>query len=316
MTSTATRSSWPKRILLLTAGLVAFSFLFVVALRITVIELYRGIATSRATGLSAISPWDARSMWATAPMLQRSVDSDKDAGPNFLESSVARTAFLLSHSSSFDRSVAQLNRVVAAHQGYLEDLRTESQLGMGRSLAATLSVPSKEFEGTLTDLKTLGRIEASTEAGEDSAVKLASAERHVGAAHTSLSRLQRLQRERKGELRDAVALEKDITQATAVLAEAERQQDFLRSTVAQAHIRFTLIEDYRAPLQANFADASLGLRNSLVEGVSTILSSIALILGVVLEYGLPLLFWAALLFLPARLTWRRLRRAPAPAPAA
>ncbi len=90
-----------------------------------------------------------------------------------------------------------------------------------------------------------------SQAGEDSAVKLASAGRRLAAAQTNLSRLQKLQRERKGELRDAVVLEKDIAQAAEAVAENERLQENLQSTVAQAHIHFTLLEDYRAPFQAS-----------------------------------------------------------------
>jgi hypothetical protein len=309
MTATATRPSWPKRILLSIAGLVAFLLLFVIALRIAVTEMYRGagIESSRATGLAASPYWDERSMWSSAPMLQKSVDSARAAFP--WESPIARTADLRTRSSSFDRSVSELHRIVSARQAYLEDLRTETRSGSGRALAATLSVPTKEFDAAISDLKTLGRVEAISEAGEDSAVKLATAERHFAAAQTNLSRLQKLQRERKGELRDAVALEKDIAQANEIVAEAQRQHESLLSTVAQAHIHLVLMEDYRAPLETNLAGSTLAVRNSFVEGVSAIFSSLALVLGVLFEFGLPLLFWAIILFWPMRTVWRRFRHA-------
>jgi hypothetical protein len=307
MTGTPSRSSWPKRIFLVIAGFVSFLLLFVIALRITVSEMYRGggIESSRAMGLSAPS-WDERSMWSSTPMLQRSMPVDFARVAPW-ESSIARTADLRTHSSSFDRSVGALQQIVSSHQGYLEDLRTETRSGLGRALAATLSVPTKEFDATISELKTLGRVEAISEAGEDSAVKLATAERHLAAAQTNLGRLQRLQRERKGELRDAVALEKDIAQANETVAEAQRQHQGLVSTVAQAHIHLLLMEDYRAPFQANFAGSSLALRNSFVEGVGAIFSSLAFVLGVLFEFGLPLLFWALILFWPLRLVWRRFR---------
>ncbi len=310
MPVSATRSSWPKRILLTIVALVAVVLLFEIALRITVSEMYRGggIESSRATGLSAVSSWDERSMWSRRPMLQKSAPFDR-AAPG--ESSIARSATLNTRSSFFDRSVTQLHQIVSAHQGYLEDLRTESQSGSGRALAATLSVPTKEFDATISDLKRLGRVEAISEAGEDSAVKLATAERHLAAAQTNLSRLQKLQRERTGELRDAVALEKEIAQANEIVTESQRQHENLLSTVAQAHIHLFLMEDYRAPLEANFAGSTLALRNSFVEGVSAIFSSLALVLGVLFEFGLPFLFWALILFWPLRLIWRRFRHSRA-----
>jgi hypothetical protein len=172
-------------------------------------------------------------------------------------------------------------------------------------------VPSDEFESTVAELKTIGRIESISQAGEDSAVQLATAARHLTAAQTNLARLQKLQRERRGELRDAVALEKDIAQANESVAEGERQHESLLATVAQAHIRFTILEDYRAPLQVSLAGALLQIRNSFVEGSSAIFSTLALVLSVVLSYGLPLAFWLALLFWPLRALWRRFHRAPA-----
>jgi len=297
-----------KRLLIVATALVAFTMATIIGSRLAVESLFKGIASSRSSALSAIS-WDVGSMWSSGAMgvdrLQKGV----------AEPWIARSADLRARSAAFDRSFAALHQVVSTHHGYLEDLRTESRSGYGRALAATVSVPSNDFDATLADLKTLGRVEGISEAGEDFAVKLATTARRLAAAQTNLSRLQKLQRERKGELRDAVALEKDIAQANEAVDEAERQNQGLVSTVAQAHIRLTLMEDYRAPLQANLEGFFLQLRNSFVEGVGAIFSSAALVLGGLFEFGLPLLFWFALLFFPSRLAWRRFRRAPAAATA-
>jgi hypothetical protein len=306
MSAISSRASWPRRILFVVGGLAVFLLLFALALRITVIEMFRGIESSKAMGLDALASWDVGSMWGSG---RASVDYARIAPPG--ESWIARNADLRTRCSSFDHSVVALHEIVSAHHGYLEDLRTESRSGRGRVLAATLSVAAPEFDAAVSDLKTLGRIEAISEAGEDSAIKLASAERHLAATQTNLSRLQKLQRERKGGLRDAVALEKDIAQANEAVAEAKRQHEGILSTVAQAHIRLTLIEDYRAPLQANLTGAFLSLRNSLVEGVGAIFSSAALFLGVLFQFGLPLSFWIALLFWPSRAGWRRFHRSHA-----
>lgn len=307
MSESSPRRCFLKRLLITVAALSAFILSSVFSARIAVESLFRGVASSKSSALSSYS-WDLGGMWSTGgiagPYLQKGV-----ADPW-----IARSANLLARSSAFDRSLASLHQIVSAHHGYLEDLRTESRSGSGRALAATVSVPSNDFDAALSDLKTLGRVEGISEAGEDFAVKLATASRRLSAAQTNLSRLQKLQRERKGELRDAVALEKDIAQANESVDEAARQNQGLLSTVAQAHIRLTLMEDYRAPLQTNVAGVILQLRNSLVEGIASILSSAALVLGILFEFGLPLLFWAALLFLPARLAWRRYRHAPTAIP--
>jgi Domain of unknown function (DUF4349) len=301
------RYSWKKRLLLGVVGLTGFLLLFVVSVRITVSEMFRGIEASRATGLSAMVPWDTTSMWSGGgAMLQKGAARD---------SWIARSADLRMRCSSFEHSVAALHQIVSAHHGYLEDLRTESRSGLGRSLSAMLSVPSDDFDATLTDLQKLGRVEAVDQEGEDATVKLATAARRLAAAQTNLARLQKLQHDRKGELRDAVALEKDIARADETLAEAERMREGLLSTVAQSHIRVSFVEDYRAPVQVSFAGTLLPIRNALAEGVGGIFSSLSLVLGVLFSYGLPLCFWLALLFLPLRTIWRRFRRAT-PAPSA
>jgi hypothetical protein len=310
MSDPARGLTWKKRFLFLTGGLLAFLLLFVVSIRITVGELFAGIAASRSTGLAAVE-WDTPSMGSdrmSSPMLQKSAGG---------EAWIARSADLQTRSSSFDRSAASLQEIVAAHHGYFEDLRTASRSGFGRTLAAALAVPSEGFDATLFELQTLGRVEAVSQAGEDSAVQLATAARYASSAETNLSRLQKLQRDREGELRDALALEKNIAQAAEALAEAKRLQESLHSTVALAHIRFTLVEDYRAPFQVSLAAADLQIRNSLAEGVSAIFSTVALFLSAFLSYGLPFFFWLALLFWPSRMLYRRFRRgAPALSPAA
>jgi hypothetical protein len=218
MSDSPNRLSIIKRLLIATVALVAFTMASVIGARIAVESLFRGIASSKSTGLSAFAPLDTR------PMLQKGVATSND----FLTlpsggSWIARSAELRTRTSNFDRSVATLHRLVSVHQGYLEDLRTESRSAFGRALSANVSVPSSDFDGALSDLKALGRIEAISESGEDSAVKLATATRRLTVAQTNLSRLQKLQRERKGDLRDAVALEKDIAQANEAMVEAERQ---------------------------------------------------------------------------------------------
>jgi Domain of unknown function (DUF4349) len=279
--------------------------LFVFAVRITVTEMFRGIAAEKSTGLSAVAGWDLRSMWSTGGAY--SLNRSDVVG----ESWIARSAELQVHSASFEHSLSGLHGIVAGHHGYLEDLRTESRTGAGRALAATISVPTEEFDGTLSDLQKLGRVESVSQAGEDSAVKLATSKRRLEATKINLARLQKLQRERKGELRDAVALEKDIAQTNETVAEAERQSDRLISTVAQAHIRVALFEDFRAPLQFSVAGAFLQIRNSLVEGVGAIFSSLFSVVGILFGYGLPLAFWLVVLFWPVRIAWRKFRRTSA-----
>jgi hypothetical protein len=121
MAETVPRVSWKKWLLFGMLGCFAFLILFVLALRITVHELFGGIASSRASALSSVGDWDLRSMWSSGwagPMLQ------KGAGG---EQWIARSADLRTRSSSFEQSVDRLHKIVGSHRGYFEDLRTESR---------------------------------------------------------------------------------------------------------------------------------------------------------------------------------------------
>ena len=294
MSETTRQRSWAKRILPICGGLCAFTLVFAIACRIAVREIFVGIEQSKTNGLAAVE-WPSRFY---------QLDFDKaDASIG----RIARTADLRTRSSAFDDCVAKLRGTATAHHGYLEDLRTQSRFREGRSLSTLLSVPSTEFDGALSDLKRIGRIESISQAGEDSGVKLAMSARHLTGAQTNLVRLQKLQFERNRQLRDALALEKEIAQANENLSQAQRDHDALLLTVAQAHIRFTLVEDYRAPLDVNLAEASLQMRNSIVKGANAILLSVEVFVQILFEYGLPVMFWMALLLWPSRLAWRRFK---------
>ncbi len=298
MTETIKRRSVARRVALVVGGLALFILVFVIACRIAVTQIFRGIETSRATGLSA-SAWDARTMWGEIG----------SAGGYQLQSGkwISRNADLRLQTDAFERGRTSVNQIAATRHGFLEHLATESRTGHGRVLLATISVPATEFDMALADLKKLGRVEGMAEGGEDSGVKLENAARSVEAAKITLNRLQNLQRDRKGQLHDALEVEKEIAQTDTAVREAIRQRDNLLSTVAQAHIQLTLLEDFRAPLEARLGGTWLGIRNSFVEGISSTLSSLVIVFGLTFEYGLPIAFWCFILFWPGKAAWRHFR---------
>src|SRR5438876_9654161 len=165
MSESSPRRSLAKRILLMLGGLIAFTLVFVIAVRLAVTGIFNGIEQSRATGLATVSPFTHYS--AASDLM------------TWGSTWISRSADLQVRTNRFDHSVAALDRIVSVRHGYLEDLKTENRSGHGRELSASLSVPSADFDAALGDLKTLGRTEVISEVGEDSAVKLAAASRHL-----------------------------------------------------------------------------------------------------------------------------------------
>ena len=143
MSESVPRRSVTKRIVFVLAGFLAFALVWLVAVRLAVMNIFQSIETQKAGGLSAVVPFSSYS-----------VDSDKST--TWGRVWISRSASLQLHTDSFDQSVEKLHGVVATHQGYLEDLRTESRTGSGRTLFATVSVPSADFDAALADLKASG----------------------------------------------------------------------------------------------------------------------------------------------------------------
>jgi hypothetical protein len=165
-------------------------------------------------------------------------------------------------------------------------------------------------------LKSIGRLVSISEAGEDANVRLANQARQITEAQNNLARLERLQKDHNAKLRDALTLEKEIEQAAAAVSQGEREEESVRATVAQSHISLMLLEDYRAPFNAKIDGQWLQIRNASVEGVGAIVSTVGMLLALLLQYGLPLAFWLAVLYLPIRAIRQYFHRAPSPTAAA
>jgi len=288
----------------LIVGSIVIVFSYFVS-RMSVQQYFASIDDARATGLSATT-WDPRSMWMSSSVLPRNEAFD---GRN---NGIARAAHLRESTSNFDDDIAALHKIVAVHHGYFEDLRTQTQTRRGRLLSVALAVPAPEFDGAVTELKSIGRLVAISEAGEDANVRLANQVRQVAEAQIKVARLLRLQKDHSAKLIDALTLEKAIGQAASAVSEREREQENLQSTIAKSHISLLLLEDYRAPFNARLDGESLQLRNALIEGVGAIVSTVAMFLALALRYGLPLAFWLTVLYFPARAIRHYSRRTPAP----
>lgn len=114
---------------------------------------------------------------------------------------------------------------------------------------------------------------------------------------------------KKASVRDSIALQKEISEAKEKALETEKERAAVLSTVSQAFVRLNLLEEYRAGFDFSIVAASLQLHNAFLKGLTGILSSASIVISGLLQYGLPLLFWSALLFYPVRLIWRKVRNA-------
>ena len=195
--------SFVRRVLGGLALLVIVIITSVIASRLAVEQLFHGIAAQRSTGLAA---------FGSAASYKELVLPEKG---------ISKNVDLESRTTAFEESTERLRRLVGAHHGEFEDLRTENRSGQGRSLAAAFTVPVGEFDATMQEVKSLGKVERISEASEDVSVSIARLSRQAGSARDQLSRLESLQHNRRGGIQDALALQKEIAQAAGALAQVE-----------------------------------------------------------------------------------------------
>jgi Domain of unknown function (DUF4349) len=317
MGDSTARPSRKKRIAYVIGALIVVLGIYVFGFRSGETESERAMRVRRESGLSG-PDWELNSMWAeglSANRLWPSVTKESREGV-IGGSSEIRHADLRMHSAQFDRSVADMHRIVSNEGGYFESIHTENRTGTGRALFALLSVPSGHFESAMTELGALGRVETVFQSSDDSAVELATSARAITDAQTRLSRLEKLQRERAGKLNEAMDLEKEIAAANQELSQARQRQESLISVIAQARVGLLLMEDYRAPFTVSWSTSALEIRNAAAAGLAAVFSSLEATLSLILSVVLPVAFWLTLLFFPARFAYHRYFRRNAAAQAA
>ena len=80
---------------------------------------------------------------------------------------IARTAELAIVSQDFDHVRAEVQRITAAHGGYIGGMQLNMQKGTSRSLTASLQIPSTQLDNAIGDLKQLGKVSSESQGGQD-----------------------------------------------------------------------------------------------------------------------------------------------------
>ena len=220
---------------------------------------------------------------------------------------IARTTQLTIAVKDFAKMRPLVDEILKRHGGYLGQSNISSPVDSGPVLEATLRVPSDQLDAAMAELKALGRVESESQAGEEITQQYVDLEARLSNARNSEKRLTDLLRERTGKLADVLAVEKEIERVRGEIERMEAERKNFANRVDFATLNIKLFEESRAGLQMP-GSLSPRLRNAAVEGYKTTVESIVGAASFLLAYGPSVLFWTAVLFFPARLVWRRLRR--------
>ncbi|HKV95824.1 MAG TPA: DUF4349 domain-containing protein, partial [Candidatus Angelobacter sp.] len=80
---------------------------------------------------------------------------------------IARTAGLTLVAKDFDKTRTSVEEILKRHNGYIGELNVSAPSDAGRTLTATLRIPASQLEGSLAELKQLGRVENESQGGEE-----------------------------------------------------------------------------------------------------------------------------------------------------
>lgn len=217
---------------------------------------------------------------------------------------IARTAELTLTTNNFDQSRSAMEEIVKRHSGYFGQLSVNANPNSGRNLDATLKIPAPQRDPAIAELKKLGHVEFESQTGEEVTAQSMDLDARLSNARNTEQRLTDILRNRTGKLSDVLAVEESLSRVRGEIEKMEAERKALTNRVDFLALQIHLQENYRRK-----PDSIVGrLRDAAVSGYDGLVSGITGAILLLLKAGPSFLFWAAVLFVPARFVWRKLRR--------
>jgi hypothetical protein len=207
---------------------------------------------------------------------------------------IVRTSQLTVTVKDVDKARPSLDDILKRHDGYVGQLSTQ-----GRSLEATLRVPTDQLDALTAELKQLGHVESESQNGEEVTQQYVDLEARLTNAQNSEKRLTEILRQRTGKLSDVLGVEKEIERVRGEIEQMEAERKSLANRVDFATVTVRLSEEYHAEVP--------GFRAAAIAGYRTLIESLTGVAMFLLFNGPAALFWSAVLFFPCRWLWRRSR---------
>ena len=233
------------------------------------------------------------------------------AGDNLIPNGpmIIRTAELSLVTKEFDKARANLEAILKRHRGYVGELKAGGNTGSGRTLTATLRVPSDQLDATLTEVKALGRVESESQGGQDVTSQYVDLQARLSNSRNTEARLTDLLRNRTGKLSDVLEVEQELSRVRGEIEQMEAEQQTLEHRVDFATIDLKLAEEYKAQLSSPAPSVASQVRNASVIGFRNAFESLLALILFFAEATPTLLLWLTFLSVPAWYFWRRYWRA-------
>jgi anti-sigma factor RsiW len=282
------------------------------------------LATQRATGLSA--PLEDRQRFAATtflPPAERSgahmaapvgappppppSDDEQLKAPENVGPMIVQTASLTILATNYDEARAAIEKLAAAHGGYVERLDAKAQTGNARDLTAALRIPTKQLEEFLVDVRKLGHVEEETRSNEEVSDQYVDLQARLKSARATEQRLIELLGTRTGKLQDVLEAERELARIRGEIESMQGQSTILVHRVNYATVQVDLNEEYRQVLGSGTISTGTKIRNAMVEGFTNLRDGAVGLLVFVFAVGPSLLFCLAILLVPGWFAWKRFR---------
>jgi len=217
---------------------------------------------------------------------------------------IVQTAAITILAQNYDQASGQIQPLTSARGGYVQDMTADTRTGTARSVSATLRVPDKQLEGFLADLRKLGHVEQETRNNREVTDAYIDLTARLKTARATEQRVLDLLGTRTGKLSDVLEAEQELARIRGEIESMDGQRVNMEHQVRYATVQVQLSEEYREQLNPESFSTGRRLRNSLVEGLANLAGGITGAAIFVFAYGPSILFWLALLGIPAWFIWR------------
>jgi hypothetical protein len=250
---------------------------------------------------SSAEAWDAPAP-PPPPVAGDELKAPENVGPM-----IVQTAALTILATNYDEASAAIEKLAAAHGGYVEKLDAKAQTGSARALSAALRIPTKQLDGFLADVRKLGHVEEETRSNEEVSDQYVDLQARLKSARATEQRLIELLGMRTGKLQDVLEAERELARIRGEIEGMQGQSAILVHRVNYATVQVELSEEYRQVLGSGPISTGTKIRNAAVEGFSNLEEGAVALVVFVFAVGPSLLFWLAILLVPGWFVWKRFR---------
>ena len=151
-------------------------------------------------------------------------------------------------------------------------------------------------------------MESESQSGQDVTSQYVDLQARLSNARNTELRLTDLLLNRTGKLSDVLEVEQELDRVRGQVEQMEAERKSMATQVSFATLNATITEDYKAQLEVVPPSTATRLGNAAVEGYRSMADGVVSLVLFLLSTGPSLVLWGGILFFPARMLWKKVRR--------